>query len=133
MKLNTISFLFLIICCISFTSSQNNFTLSPRGVISEDLVGSDAFKVHCDAFKVHLDSEESLYEEFIRVTLESRKVMNPMIMISKDDPFCTKNRLYSGVQSSEETYYIFKKQQIFNKAGIGEFYICLSEIQNATE
>ena len=126
MKLNTILFLFLIICCISFTSSQNNFTLSPRGVISEDLVGSDAFKVH-------LDSEESLYEEFIRVTLESRKVMNPMIMISKDDPYCTKNRLYSGIQSSEETYYIFKKQQIFNKAGIGEFYICLSEIQNATE
>ena len=125
MKFSTITLLFLIINCFSFSSSQNIITLTPQGTITKDIEGSDAFKVI-------LDSEESKYEEFIRVTLESRYNMTPMIMISKDDPYCTKNRLYSGIQSTEETYYIFKKQQIFNKGGQGEFYICLSEIMGAT-
>ena len=126
MKLNTFLILFLIIYFLPFSFCQNSYTLTPKGIIDLNLEGNDAFKVN-------LEGEKDLYEEFIKVALESKAGINPTITISKDDPTCTKNRLYSEIQSTESTYYLFKTEQIFNKAGIGFFYICLTQIQKATQ
>ena len=126
MILKSFLFSFLIICYFQISSSQNNFSLLPKGTINEKLTGSDSYIVI-------LGEDIENYEEFIRITLETNSKLNPMIIISKDDQTCTKNRIYSGTQSADSTYYFFKTDQIYNKAGRASFYICFIQTLQSTE
>ena len=114
MKIN-IFFLFLIFCFITFSLEQNYILLEPGENVSKNINGDEVYQIL-------LNQNLSLYEEYFRITLESKFDINPQISISKDDKSCIKNRIYSGSLSSDPTYYFIKKEQIDNN----NFYICFS-------
>ena len=116
----------MIIGFFTFAYSQDEFNLEPHKSINEDLSGSKSYKIN-------LVQPSSSYDNFIKIVLSSKSGINPMIIISKDDSTCKNNRLYSGIQSSDSTYYYFYKDQIFTRTGEGSFYICFSEIKDTTE
>ena len=116
----------MIIGFFTFAYSQDEFNLEPHKSINEDLSGSKSYKIN-------LEQPSSSYDNFIKIVLSSKSGINPMIIISKDDSKCENNRLYSGIQSSDSTYYYFYKDQIFTRTVEGSFYICFSEIKDTTE
>ena len=125
MKSKSVLLLFLFFSFISIIFSQNSRTLSPNGNVKQDFEG-------VDAIEILLDKEYKDYGQFIQVVLSSKSQLLPTIAISKDDPSCSDNRLYSGTQSGDSTYFFFKTEQIFDKAGKGQFYICFTDINNGT-
>ena len=126
MIINTKIFLFIIFFCFVPSFFEKDIALSPGESHTEKLS-------HNDTIKVIFDKEMKEYKEFIKVVLESSSNINPLIIISKDDPTCSTNRLYSGAQSSESTYYFIKKEQIFHNKENSSFYICFIASTNVKE
>ena len=126
MKSKTFPILFLFFCCFSIIFSQTTYNLSPGRTVDEYVRGNDSIKIQ-------LNGGKSSYQQFIKVELLSQSKLLPTITISKDDRECSKNRLYSGTQSSDSTYFFFKTEEIFDYTGTGQFYICLSDIMNGYE
>ena len=118
--------LLMIISFFTFAYCIDEFNLVPHKPISRDLSGSKSYKVN-------LSQPSSSYDNFIKIVLSSKSGINPMIIIPKDDSSCTNNRLYSGIQSSDFTYYFFHKDQILESTERASFYICFSEIKDATQ
>ena len=116
MKKSTSFFLFLIFCFITLSSGQIYIPLEPGKSVTQNLINGNIYQVT-------LNKDISSYEEYIKIALKSNSDnINPIISISKDDKTCKKNRIYSGAQSSDSTYYFIKKEQIIKN----NFYICFS-------
>ena len=126
MKNNFSLILFLIFYIFSFVITQNTESLLPAKNIQKNLNGNNIYLIT-------LEEDISQYKEFIKIVLNSKSLLKPMMIISKDDNLNTQNRIYSSPQTSSNIYYFFKTKETFDESGKGSFYLHFIEQGESTD
>ena len=126
MKKNFSLILFLIFYIFSFVITQNTESLLPAKNIQKNLNGNNIYLIT-------LEEDISQYKEFIKIVLNSKSLLKPMMIISKDDKINTQNRIYSSPQASSNIYYFFKTKETFDESGKGSFYLHFIEQGESTD
>ena len=126
MKKNFSLILFLIFYIFSFVITQNTESLLPAKNIQKNLNGNNIYLIT-------LEEDISQYKEFIKIVLNSKSLLKPMMIISKDDKINTQNRIYSSPQTSSNIYYFFKTKETFDESGKGSFYLHFIEKGESTD